>query len=600
MVDQAISKRKQSWLTSVQTKVMALVALPILVTTVVGFGGMSWMNNETSRGVGFLNQQIIDVTEVVGQVGDLSVAIQQLSEGASRAIQFHQMGMIARDIGMSADAGDSLIELRNDSQTLSERLTTFQETLAWLNAPEQVSRIDTTSTEYAESVRRINYLIRKVTHITRAFDMLIESNQLTVTALAQDRKSEARNNFVFEEAELFATLNGQLRRMSEVAGRLQNNLLDIGRQLNDAYSGETIALVGTIFSRTFLVLLTGTLLVTAFGLMLAQWWMVRPLNKVAAAVDQLNAGEFDFELDIKSRDEIGRIADAVCEAREHSRLRKKLQVTSGFTNQLQSIVDSLSSVTDNVSQSAHRLDESSLATSSKSDAASKLVEQTTTDIHTIAEASGQMDSTSKEVALQIEQIAAMVGVAVERSLESQRTMELLVDDSQRIGDIVSLITTIAEQTNLLALNATIEAARAGDAGRGFAVVAQEVKSLALQTSQATGKISEQVHSMQQASGEAIGSLGRTKEAIASVNEATSAISTAVKEQSVVVTDVSSKVQSVSSNSENIMHDIVAVRDEAFKAKDIAAQLQDASSLLSGQVEQLNQHTSTFAKQLDVA
>jgi len=66
----------------------------------------------------------------------------------------------------------------------------------------------------------------------------------------------------------------------------------------------------------------------------------------------------------------------------------------------------------------------------------------------------------------------------------------LTEATQRIGQIVSLISEIADQTNLLALNATIEAARAGDSGK-VCVVAAEVKSLANQT-EATDDISNQI------------------------------------------------------------------------------------------------------------
>ncbi|WP_280139129.1 MULTISPECIES: methyl-accepting chemotaxis protein [unclassified Methylobacterium] len=55
-------------------------------------------------------------------------------------------------------------------------------------------------------------------------------------------------------------------------------------------------------------------------------------------------------------------------------------------------------------------------------------------------------------------------------------MRALADGTERIGNVVALISGIAAQTNLLALNDTIEAARAGEAGRGFAVVASEVKA----------------------------------------------------------------------------------------------------------------------------
>jgi methyl-accepting chemotaxis protein len=158
---------------------------------------------------------------------------------------------------------------------------------------------------------------------------------------------------------------------------------------------------------------------------------------------------------------------------------------------------------------------------------------------------------------------------------------------------VDLIGGVAEQTNLLALNATIEAARAGDAGRGFAVVAGEVKSLATQTMNATGEITDEVARMRAIADDAAAAIQGILGTVHQLDDITGAVASVMHEQVASIGEVDRSLSQAATAVRGVSQHMADVTDQAVETERTAEIVLDAADLVFTQASDLRREVGTF-------
>ncbi|MDA1090472.1 MAG: methyl-accepting chemotaxis protein [Proteobacteria bacterium] len=264
-----------------------------------------------------------------------------------------------------------------------------------------------------------------------------------------------------------------------------------------------------------------------------------------------------------------------------------------LANNVKEVVGIVASASTELQNTAQGLSATAEQTSQQSAAVAAAAEQASTNVQTVASAAEELSASIEEVGRQVKESSEIAQGAAKEADHTNVSVEELAIAAEKIGEVVNLISDIAAQTNLLALNATIEAARAGDAGKGFAVVANEVKSLASQTAKATGDISAQISSIQNATGNAVKAIKGIGGTINKINEIATAIASAVEEQGAATQEIARNVQEAASGTQEVTSNIAEVQKAAAETGESSSQVLNAAAELSKQAEALQTEIEAF-------
>ncbi len=375
-------------------------------------------------------------------------------------------------------------------------------------------------------------------------------------------------------------------------------------------------------AKTMELLVAAIVAIAIMAISVAGWAVrrsiVTPLKRIEGSVQALGSGDTSQAVPEQGRaDELGPLARALegwrgaliagesARRDEYEKSARELRAMQETERRIEEFRGSVNSLLQNVNRAATSMGATAGALKDNAANGRLLAGEVTSASHnaassvqTVAAAAEELSSTVREVGGQVRAAAETSAVAVQKTQDLRSIFGQMSKASASIAGVVGLISDITNKTNLLALNATIEAAGAGEAGRGFAVVANEVKSLANQTSAATGDIRNQVSAVQEAADEASRAIEEIAEAIRNVDVISAAIASAVVQQGTATDEIARSIVVASQGSDQVAASVEMVHKSteitAGSAEDVGAVAGDLARLS----ESLSRNIESFLADID--
>jgi methyl-accepting chemotaxis protein len=266
------------------------------------------------------------------------------------------------------------------------------------------------------------------------------------------------------------------------------------------------------------------------------------VEQLLSVVNSAAEGDLTRAVTVNGEDAVGELASGLRRMLEDLReiITQVVESAAQFTEGSRVVAEGSQSLAANAQTQSSVVEEMTAA-----------ISQLNLSIDDVRRNATEADTVAKSTA----SLAERGGSAVQQSIEA---MALIKTSSEKISEIISVISEIASQTNLLALNAAIEAARAGEHGLGFAVVADEVRKLAERSNKAAGEVSSLIRESTQRveqgatlSNETGRALQQIIEGVQATANRISQIASATVEQSNNAQEVAKAIENVSQGTEQV-------------------------------------------------